>query len=146
MSILGIGRIFKHFKVQCDCTVANGLASSITRASPSLPSKIAIKIPALTYHRLLLLIVLVLDSFNQIRRLRTNEPTRLRRNRRFFRQLRKRTPKVLRLRRAPPTTIVPHDPSAFVHASRPRSAPEAFGAHLILTFSRTSPRRLRRRK
>jgi hypothetical protein len=32
------------------------------------------------------------------------EPPRLRRNRRFLRQIRKRTPKVLRLRRASPAT------------------------------------------
>jgi hypothetical protein len=66
---LSIGRIFKHFKAQCDRMVAKGLASLITRASLSLAAKIVIKIPAITYHRLLLPIVLVLDSFNHIRRL-----------------------------------------------------------------------------
>ena len=44
------------------------------------------------------------------------------------------------------TTIAPHDPCAFVRASRPRLAPEVFGVRLILIFSRTSPRRLRRRR
>ena len=63
-----------------------------------------------------------------------SEAGRLRGNRRFFRQVRKECQKVFGFTERRLTKTVPNDPSAFVHASRPRSVREVFGARLIFNF------------